>query len=61
MIPPLAYIGPGAGFAFIGSMLSLIGGLLVSLSSILFWPVRLTWRTLARRRGLRAEIRWFGV
>ena len=27
--PELAYIGPGAGFAFLGSFLTLIGGVLL--------------------------------
>jgi len=47
---PLAYIGPGAGFAFLGSFLTIVLSLLVSLLSLLFWPFRLLW-SLFRRRG----------
>ena len=49
----LAYVGPGAGFAFLGSFLTLIGSLLLSVLSFLFWPFRTAWRVLVRRRGLR--------
>ncbi len=47
--PPFAYIGPGAGFAFLGSFLTLLLSLLASIASVLAWPVRLLW-TLARRQ-----------
>ena len=42
--PELAYIGPGAGFAFLGSFLTLLGGLLLGVVSVLLWPFRLAWR-----------------
>ncbi len=48
--PRLAYIGPGAGFAFLGSFLTLLLSLLASLASILFWPFRMAWLFL-RRKG----------
>jgi predicted AlkP superfamily phosphohydrolase/phosphomutase len=54
----LAYIGPGAGFAFLGSFLAVIGGVLLGLISVLTWPFRLLWRALAGRQGYkRAKIR----
>ena len=42
--PELAYIGPGAGFAFLGSFLTLLGGLLLGLLSVLMWPFRMAVR-----------------
>jgi predicted AlkP superfamily phosphohydrolase/phosphomutase len=36
-----AYIGPGAGFAFLGSFLTIFLSLLASLLSILIWPFRI--------------------
>ena len=52
MMPPceLAYIGPGAGFAFLGSFLTLALSLLAGLASLLLWPVRMAW-LLARRQA----------
>jgi predicted AlkP superfamily phosphohydrolase/phosphomutase len=47
----LAYVGPGAGFAFLGSFLSLAAGFLVSVFSLLIWPFRMGWRMLRRRTG----------
>jgi predicted AlkP superfamily phosphohydrolase/phosphomutase len=47
----LAYIGPGAGFAFLGSFLAVIGGVVLGLVSILTWPFRLVWRALAGGQG----------
>ncbi|MBV9507952.1 MAG: alkaline phosphatase family protein [Acidobacteriia bacterium] len=53
-----AYIGPGAGFAFLGSFLAVIGGLALGLISVLTWPFRLIWRTLKGRQGYKnAKIR----
>ena len=49
----LAYVGPGAGFAFLGSFLTLIAGFLLSLLSLVAWPFRLAWRALRRRGGYR--------
>lgn len=46
----LAYIGPGAGFAFLGSFFTLAGGLVLSLLSFLAWPFRMVRRALRRRR-----------
>lgn len=39
-----AYIGPGAGFAFLGSFLTLLGGFFLSMVSLLTWPFRMAWR-----------------
>ncbi len=49
----LAYIGPGAGFAFLGSFLALLGSLFLSVISMLAWPFRMLWRLAARRQGFR--------
>jgi hypothetical protein len=51
--PHLAYIGPGAGFAFLGSFLTLLGGLFLGLISVLLWPFRVVWGALAVRQGYR--------
>src|SRR5436190_19088552 len=56
--PSLAYIGPGAGFAFLGSFLTLIGGALLGIASLLLWPFRLLWRSIANRKSYgRAKVR----
>ena len=49
----LCYVGPGAGFAFLGSFLSLLIGFLLNFFSLLAWPVRMAWRLLRRRGGFR--------
>lgn len=49
----LAYIGPGAGFAFLGSFLSILAGFFLTLLSFVAWPFRLAWRVLRRNRGYR--------
>jgi predicted AlkP superfamily phosphohydrolase/phosphomutase len=49
----LAYIGPGAGFAFIGSLLTLVSAFLISLGSMFAWPFRMAWRVLRRKQGFR--------
>ena len=47
----LAYIGPGAGFAFLGSFLAVLLSLLASFVSFLFWPFRMLWLLVRRKRG----------
>lgn len=46
----LAYVGPGAGFAFLGSFLSIVAGFFLTLASLLAWPFRMAWRAARRRR-----------
>jgi predicted AlkP superfamily phosphohydrolase/phosphomutase len=52
-LPPFAYIGPGAGFAFLGGFLSIVGGFFVTLSSFLLWPIRTVRALILRRHGFR--------
>ena len=49
----LAYVGPGAGFAFLGSFLTLIAGFFLSVFALLSWPFRVAWRAVRRRKGYR--------
>ncbi|MCU1258286.1 MAG: type phosphodiesterase/nucleotide pyrophosphatase [Bryobacterales bacterium] len=57
-IPEIAYIGPGAGFAFLGSFLTIILSLLASLVSLLVWPFRILWLALRRRgRFAKAQVK----
>jgi predicted AlkP superfamily phosphohydrolase/phosphomutase len=54
----LAYVGPGAGFAFLGSFLTIVTGFILSLFSLVLWPFRMLWRLVRRRQGFRrAHIR----
>ncbi len=49
--PPLqAYVGPGAGFAFLSSFLVLIGVFLLAVLSALTWPFRLVYWLIRGRR-----------
>jgi predicted AlkP superfamily phosphohydrolase/phosphomutase len=48
-----AYVGPGAGFAFLGSFLTLVAGFFLSFFSLLLWPFRTAWRAVRRRKGYR--------
>ena len=50
----LAYIGPGAGFAVLGSFLSILLGLLAGAVSLLTLPFRIAWKVITRR-GLSAS------
>jgi predicted AlkP superfamily phosphohydrolase/phosphomutase len=52
-VPPLAYIGPGAGFAFLGGFLSLIVSFFLTLGSFLLWPFRTARALILRSRGFR--------
>ena len=62
----LAYIGPGAGFAFLGSFLTVVLSLLASFVSFLFWPFRMLWLLIRRQARVRqiarekADLSWAG-
>ncbi len=45
-----AYIGPGAGFAFISSFFILLISILLAIMTILFWPVSLVIRSLKTKK-----------
>ena len=49
----VAYIGPGAGFAFLGGFLSLIISFVFTVLSSLMWPIRTARAVLLRRNALR--------
>jgi predicted AlkP superfamily phosphohydrolase/phosphomutase len=58
MNAPIAYIGPGAGFALGGSLLTLLLAVLANVVSILAWPFRALWGAIRHGRALRrAKIR----
>lgn len=48
-----AYVGPGAGFAFLGSLLTFLLGLFLGLISLVSWPFRLVWGFVRGRHGYR--------
>jgi len=49
-----AYIGPGAGFVFLESFLTLVVSLLAGLLSVFLWPFRMLLRIARRRSGFGA-------
>ncbi len=65
MIYPFAYIGPGAGFAFLGSFLTLLLGFLLSAISLAMWPFRALWRIFTgmavRRRAKIGKLIFLGL
>jgi hypothetical protein len=50
----LAYVGPGAGFVLLGSLLSVVAGVVLSLASLLSWPFRMAWRAIRGQPGYKA-------
>ena len=48
--PFLGYVGPGAGFAFLGSFVILFSALVLALLSLLFLPVRVVLSLVLKRR-----------
>jgi predicted AlkP superfamily phosphohydrolase/phosphomutase len=55
-----AYIGPGAGFAFLGSFLTLVLSIAAGLASLLIWPFRMLWAIVHRRRGAVKKLVFLG-
>ena len=50
-----AYVGPGAGFALIGSFFGLLLALVAGAVSLLLWPARYLVRSARRRKALGAR------
>jgi predicted AlkP superfamily phosphohydrolase/phosphomutase len=53
MSPLYAYIGPGAGFAFLGSFLSLIASFFLTAAALLLWPFRAARAAIRRKQTQR--------
>ena len=47
----LAYIGPGAGISVLGSLLGILGTIVVAIGAIIFWPLR---KFLKRKKQAKA-------
>lgn len=52
--PAFAYIGPGAGFAFLTSFLMLFASFFMAFFTFLTWPIRVLVRFFKRRKALAA-------
>ena len=44
--PAAAYVGPGPGLTMLGSLVGLVGSLLLALLMILAWPIRLYYKKM---------------
>ncbi len=58
---PFAYVGPGAGFAFLGSFFSILLSLLAGIASLLLWPFRALLRVFRRGGTVRAGVILLGL
>ena len=57
-LPLEAYVGPGAGFAFVGSLLSLLAAFVAGTVAFVVLPFRMAWRAMRGAQGYRkAKIR----
>ncbi|HEX2695322.1 MAG TPA: nucleotide pyrophosphatase, partial [Acidobacteriota bacterium] len=54
-VPLSAYIGPGAGFAFLSSFLVLFVTFFLAVFSFLSWPFRFLWRAVRGRKAYKAS------
>ncbi len=50
-VPTLAYIGPGAGIAVLGSFLAVLAGILSACFALVTWPIRTAWRWVRGRKA----------
>jgi predicted AlkP superfamily phosphohydrolase/phosphomutase len=56
-LPAWGYIGPGAGFALLGSFAVILATVFVAFAAILAWPFRMLWRFLTRKPRGKARVR----
>jgi predicted AlkP superfamily phosphohydrolase/phosphomutase len=55
--PAAAYIGPGAGIAFLSSFLVMFTTVVLAFFSLLMWPFRVAWRFIRHARKPKAKIK----
>jgi predicted AlkP superfamily phosphohydrolase/phosphomutase len=55
--PVFAYIGPGAGVAFGGALLTVLAAFLSAFLLLLTWPMRWLWRLVFRRRRAKGRFK----
>lgn len=56
-LAPIAYIGPGAGFAAAGSVLILLGTFLLAFAIVLLWPLKAIFRLVTNRSRAQAKVK----
>ena len=52
--PAAAYVGPGAGIAFLSSFLVMLTTGVLAFFSLLLWPFRMAWRFIRHARRPKA-------
>jgi hypothetical protein len=50
-LPASAYIGPGAGLTAIGTVIALVGGILLAIVGFVWYPIKRVLRSRARGKG----------
>ena len=53
--PAFAYVGPGAGFAFVSSLFILLATMALAVTTLLTWPIRLAVQRIRGSRALAAS------
>jgi len=48
--PALAYIGPGAGLGAIGTILALVGGVILAIVGFVWYPIKRLLRRLSKNK-----------
>ncbi len=47
----LAYVGPGTGITVLWALLAVLGGVLLMVFGLIFWPVRMLIRTIKKNKS----------
>ena len=50
-----AYVGPGAGVGMIGSLLAVLGAVLLAIVGLVLWPLRMIRKRWHAKRGSKTE------
>lgn len=48
--PAMAYVGPGPGLTMIGSLIGLVGSVVVALLMVIIWPLRLYYKKMKAKK-----------
>jgi hypothetical protein len=50
-----AYVGPGAGVGMVGSLLAVLGAVLLAIVGLILWPLRMIKKRWYTKGGSKAE------
>lgn len=53
--PAYAYVGPGPGLSMLGSLWTLLVGILLAIFMVIYYPLRLLWKKYKNKTSIKKQ------